>query len=78
MNPSASARQTVVSVGGGVGLPRAGEKRPGRVRRRWAMMWSTTAWSVMKLKMLPTGHVAARETPREFNRAVLDFVKGVE
>ena len=51
MNPSASARQMVVSVGADVGLPRAGGKRPGRVRRRWVMMWSTTAWSVMKLKM---------------------------
>jgi len=51
MNPSASARQTEVWVGVGVGEPREGGKRPGRVRRRWAMMWSTTAWSVMKLKI---------------------------
>jgi len=29
-------------------------------------------------KVLPTGHAAAIETPREFNRAVLDFVKRLQ
>jgi len=50
-----------VSVGIGVGLPRAGGKGPGRVRLRWAMMRSTTAWSVMKLKM--------RKRPRQVGQA---------
>jgi hypothetical protein len=30
------------------------------------------------LKVLPTGHAAVRETLREFNRAVPDFVKGLQ
>ena len=30
------------------------------------------------LEVLPTGHAAAVESPREFNRAVLDFVKGLQ
>jgi len=29
------------------------------------------------LQILPTGHAAAIEAPAEFNRAVLDFVRGL-
>ncbi|UCD56242.1 MAG: alpha/beta hydrolase, partial [Candidatus Hydrogenedentota bacterium] len=30
------------------------------------------------VKVLPTGHAAAIEAPEQFNRAVLDFMKGLQ